>query len=320
MFDRHLVGGIGIGSISAEQSNDVARGTYSRWSKCMKIGFLGTGLMGAPMVRGLAAAGHDLTVWNRSSGRATALADCATVVDRAASVAEGADIIIAMLLDGPTTREVFVEGAVMQALTANTIIIDMGSVDPETDQDLAALAKAHGCDFLDAPVSGGVVGAEAGTLSIFVGGDASIFEAARSILSVLGRPTHLGPVGAGQMTKLANQLIVASTIGAVAEGLRLAEAGGCDPASVRQALMGGFADSRILELHGKRMVEGDFTPGGRCAAQLKDIDNALAQATRMDLDLPLGVCAQGSFRDLVERHNGADLDHSAYYLWLKDRN
>lgn len=285
----------------------------------MKIGFLGTGLMGAPMVRRLAEAGHDLTVWNRSSGRAKALADCASVVDKAADVTEGADIIIAMLLDGPTTREVFVEGGVIKALSANTIIIDMGSVDPQTDQDLAALAADRRCKLLDAPVSGGVVGAEAGTLSIFVGAEASTFDAAKSVLSVLGRPTHLGPVGAGQMTKLANQLIVASTIGAVAEGLRLAEAGGCDPASVRQALMGGFADSRILELHGKRMVEGDFAPGGRCAAQLKDIDNALSEASRMKLDLPMGACAQDSFRDLIEHHDGADLDHSAYYLWLKQR-
>lgn len=286
----------------------------------MKMGFLGTGLMGAPMVRRLAEAGHELTIWNRSPQRAQTLADCASIVEKPADVAKGADIIIAMLLDGPTTRSVFVEGGVIEAIAENTILINMGSVDPKTDRDLAALAAERGSSLIDAPVSGGVVGAEAGTLSIFVGGDVSTFEAAKPILSVLGRPTHLGPVGSGQMTKLANQLIVASTIGAVAEGLRLAEAGGCDPASVRKALMGGFADSRILELHGKRMVEGDFAPGGRCAAQLKDINNALAEAARMGLDLPLGISAQGSFRDLVEHHDGADLDHSAYYLWLKNRN
>lgn len=286
----------------------------------MKIGFLGTGLMGAPMVRRLVEAGHELTIWNRSPQRAQALADCASVVETPAGVSNGADIIIAMLLDGPTTRDVFVEGGVVEALAENTILIDMGSVDPKTDQDLATLAADRGSALIDAPVSGGVVGAEAGTLSIFVGGDVSTFEAAKPILSNLGRPTHLGPVGAGQMTKLANQLIVASTIGAVAEGLRLAEAGGCDPASVRQALMGGFADSKILDLHGKRMVDGDFAPGGRSAAQLKDINNALAEAESFDLELPLGASAQASFRDLVEHHDGADLDHSAYYLWLKNRN
>lgn len=285
----------------------------------MKIGFLGTGLMGAPMVRRLAQAGHELTVWNRSPARAKALSDCAKVVTEPAQVADGADIIIAMLLDGPTTRAVFTESGVIAALTPNTTIIDMGSVDPKTDQDLEILAAKHGCALLDAPVSGGVVGAEAGTLSIFVGGDASTFKAVKAVLSILGRPTHLGPVGAGQMTKLANQLIVASTIGAVAEGLRLAEAGGCDPASVREALMGGFADSKILDLHGKRMVEGDYAPGGRCAAQLKDINNALAEAEARGLDLPLGNSAQASFQDLVENHDGADLDHAAYYHWLKIR-
>lgn len=285
----------------------------------MKIGFLGTGLMGAPMVRRLANAGHELTVWNRSPAKAEALSDCATVVTDPAKVADGAGIIIAMLIDGPTTRGVFLEGGVIEALAPQTTLIDMGSVDPKTDQDLSSLAAEHRCNFLDAPVSGGVVGAQAGTLSIFVGGKAGVFEAAKPVLSALGRPTHLGPTGAGQMTKLANQLIVASTIGAVAEGLRLAEAGGCDPASVREALMGGFADSKILDLHGKRMVEGDYAPGGRCAAQLKDINNALAEAAKMKLDLPLGTSAQGSFRDLVEHHDGADLDHSAYYLWLKQR-
>lgn len=285
----------------------------------MRIGFLGTGLMGAPMVRRLAQAGHELTIWNRSSAKAEALSDCAKVVTEPAQVADGANIIIAMLLDGPTTRGVFVDGGIINALRPNTIIVDMGSVDPKTDQDLSVLASEKKCQLLDAPVSGGVVGAEAGTLSIFVGGDSSTFEAVKAVLSILGRPTHLGPVGAGQMTKLANQLIVASTIGAVAEGLRLAEAGGCDPASVREALMGGFADSKILDLHGKRMVDGDYAPGGRCAAQLKDINNALAEASARNLDLPMGRCAQEGFHDLVEYHDGADLDHSAYYQWLKVR-
>jgi 2-hydroxy-3-oxopropionate reductase len=130
---------------------------------------------------------------------------------------------------------------------------------------------------------------------------------------LMGRPTHLGPVGSGQLTKLANQLIVAGTIGAVAEGLSLAEAGGCDPAMVRQALMGGFADSRILDLHGKRMVEGNYVPGGRSAAQLKDIDNALAQASTLGLSLPLAQTVQGAFSRSCRGHDGADLDHSAYH-------
>lgn len=285
----------------------------------MKIGFLGTGLMGAPMVRRLAQAGHDLTIWNRSEERAQALNDVARVVRRPSDVDKGAQVIIAMLLDGPITRSALVDDGVMDALEPGTTVIDMGSVDPKTDQDLAKLAEDRRCRLLDAPVSGGVVGAQDGTMSIFVGGDTAVFEAVLPVLKALGRPTHLGPVGAGQITKLANQLIVASTIGAVAEGLRLAEAGGCDPASVREALMGGFADSRILELHGKRMVEGDFVAGGRSVAQLKDLNNAMLEADRFGLELPLGACIRDGFRDLVEGRDGGDLDHSAYYLWLKQR-
>jgi 2-hydroxy-3-oxopropionate reductase len=275
--------------------------------------------MGAPMVRRLAQAGHGLTIWNRTEERAQALRDVARVAKRPADVAQGAQVIIAMLLDGAITRSTLVDDSVMDALEPGTTIIDMGSVDPKTDQDLAKLAHKHGCHLLDAPVSGGVVGAREGSMSIFVGGDMAVFKAVGPILNALGRPTHLGPIGAGQITKLANQLIVASTIGAVAEGLRLAEAGGCDPAKVRLALAGGFADSRILELHGKRMVEGDFIAGGRSVAQLKDLDNAMSEADRFGLELPLGACVRDGFRDLVEGRDGGDLDHSAYYLWLKQR-
>ena len=285
----------------------------------MKIAFLGTGLMGAPMARRIAASDQDVTVWNRSSAKAQALSDCAAVASEARSAGDGADIVITMLLDGPATRTVLVDDGVLDALNPDTLVIDMGSIDPDTDRQLAELCSARNCLFVDAPVSGGVVGAEAGTLSIFVGGDADAYRRAEPILSVMGRPTHLGPVGSGQLTKLANQLIVAGTIGAVAEGLSLAEAGGCDPAMVRQALMGGFADSRILDLHGKRMVEGNYVPGGRSAAQLKDINNALAQASTLGLSLPLAETVQGAFLDLVEQHDGADLDHSAYHHWLKVR-
>lgn len=285
----------------------------------MNIAFLGTGLMGAPMARRLAAAGHPLTVWNRSPQKAQALADIATVAPDPAIAVRGAGVIICMLMDGPATRDVLSIQGVLSAAAPGTIIINMGSVDPGTDRELAKTAVAHDLHYLDAPVSGGVVGAEAGTLSIFVGGDADVLAQVSDIFAALGRPSHLGPVGAGQVTKLANQLIVATTIGAVAEGLRLAEAAGCDPALVRAALKGGFADSRILELHGRRMVEGDFTPGGRSVAQLKDIDNALAVAAEVGIDLPLSTQIGAGFRDLVETHNGGDLDHAAYYLWLRMR-
>lgn len=275
--------------------------------------------MGAPMARRLAAAGHDLTIWNRSPARAAALAHVARIAPTAAEAVAGCDVAIAMLLDGPATRSVLLDQGALQALRPGALILDMGSVDPPTDRALAAAANDRGCRFLDAPVSGGVVGAEAGSLSIFVGGSAADFDAAAHVLQILGRPAHLGPVGAGQSAKMANQLIVAITIGAVAEGLRLGQAAGCDPAALRDALRGGFADSRILDLHGQRMVSGDFQPGGRSAAQLKDLDNAMALAQGAELDLPLSGTVRAAFRDLVDRCDGADLDHSAYYLWLLSR-
>ena len=271
------------------------------------------------MVRRLAAAGMHLTVWNRTHAKAEALADVANVaVDPVAAVKEAA-FVITMLMDGPATRDLLVTQGVLSACPNGCTIIDMGSVDPATDKDLAAQATARDLGYLDAPVSGGVVGADAGSLSIFVGGPAETVAQALPIFNVIGRATHLGPVGSGQVTKLANQLIVATTIGAVAEGLRLAEAAGCDPALVRDALKGGFADSRILDLHGGRMVRGDFTPGGRSVAQLKDIDNALAAATEAGLELPLSNQIAAGFRDLVTKFDGGDLDHAAYYLWLKLR-
>jgi 2-hydroxy-3-oxopropionate reductase len=285
----------------------------------MRLAFLGTGLMGAPMVRRLAAAGIAVTVWNRTAAKAEALADVATVASDPVAAVQEASFVITMLMDGPATRDLLVNQGVLSACPASSIIIDMGSVDPATDQALAMQATARGLGYLDAPVSGGVVGAEAGSLSIFVGGPAETVAQAMPIFNTMGRPTHLGPVGSGQVTKLANQLIVATTIGAVAEGLRLAEAGGCDPALVRDALKGGFADSRILDLHGGRMVRGDFTPGGRSVAQLKDIDNALTVASGAGLDLPLSRQIAEGFRDLVSQYDGGDLDHAAYYLWLKLR-
>ncbi len=285
----------------------------------MKIGFLGIGLMGAPMVRCLAAAGHDLRVWNRSSGRASALSDVATVCGMPEEVATGCEIVISMLLDGPVTHAVLSEGGVIAAMRPGTLLIDMGSVEPEIDQKLALDARARGVGFLDAPVSGGVAGAEAGTLAILAGGSDGDFARAAPVLRALGRPTLIGPSGSGQVAKLANQVIVGGTIATVAEAFRLAEAAGCDLALLRDALRGGFAESRILDLHGKRMVEGDFAPGGRSALQLKDLDNALAFAAKKALTLPvLGQTREG-FASLVARHGGADLDHSAYFLWLADQ-
>ncbi|MGV2107114.1 NAD(P)-dependent oxidoreductase [Agrobacterium vitis] len=281
-----------------------------------RIAFLGTGLMGEPMARHLAA-DFEVVVWNRSPQKAQALSDVARIAASPAEAARGADVVISMLLDGPATRATLEDSGAMAAAGEGALIIDMGSVEPACDRDLASLARQMGKRFLDAPVSGGVAGAKAKTLSIFVGGAPEDFAAAVPVLEKLGRPTLMGPVGTGQTAKLANQLIVAVTIGAVAEAFRLAESAGCDPATLRGALRGGFADSRILDLHGERMVSGNFTPGGRSAAQLKDLNNALSVAAEHDLTLPLSETVRAGFTDLVQNKGGADLDHSAYYLWLQ---
>lgn len=285
----------------------------------MIIALLGTGLMGAPMTRCLQAAGHELHIWNRSIDKAEALADIATVHASPNDAVKQAEVVISMLADGAITQLVLEQQGVINDAPEKAIIINMGSVEPECDVALAALAASQNKRYLDAPVSGGVKGAAEATLTIFVGGDAEVLEAARPALEAMGRPNLIGPIGAGQTAKLANQLIVAITIGAVSEAFKLAEGAGCDLAVLQQALQGGFADSTILKQHGLRMVNRDFEPGGRCQSQLKDIRNAMALADKTDLDLPLSNTVEAGFKSLVDDYDGAELDHSAYYLWLEKR-
>ena len=286
----------------------------------MIIALLGTGLMGAPMTRCLQAAGHELHVWNRSIDKAEALSDIATVYASPNDAVKQAEVVISMLADGAITQRVLEQQGVINDAVEQAIIINMGSVEPECDVALAALAASQNKRYLDAPVSGGVKGAEEATLTIFVGGDAEVLEAARPVLEAMGRPNLIGPIGAGQTAKLANQLIVAITIGAVSEAFKLAESAGCNLAVLQQALQGGFADSTILKQHGLRMVNRDFEPGGRCHSQLKDIRNAMALADKTDLDLPLSNTVEAGFKSLVDDYDGAELDHSAYYLWLEKRS
>ncbi|WP_029041943.1 NAD(P)-dependent oxidoreductase [Cucumibacter marinus] len=288
-------------------------------SKISNIAFLGTGLMGLPMARRLADAGYLVSAWNRSPDRAGPLQGTVRVCTSPAEASENADCVISMLLDGPATKAVLLDQGVIGGARSGTLFVDMGSVDPDSDRMLAGFAKERDCGFLDAPVSGGVVGAHAGTLSIFAGGKESDFHRAVPVLRHLGRPHLMGPVGAGQIAKLGNQVIVAATIGAVAEAFHLAQAGGCDLDAFRAALRGGFADSRVLDLHGERMIQGNYRPGGRSAAQLKDLDNAAAQAERSNVELPMAETVRAAFRDLVDHHGGADMDHSAYFHWLSLR-
>ncbi|MGE4013118.1 MAG: NAD(P)-dependent oxidoreductase, partial [Alphaproteobacteria bacterium] len=234
--------------------------------KGQKIGFIGLGLMGKPMSRRLKAAGAEVTVYNRTRAVADELAqDGMRVAASPKHVAAASDITIVCVLDTPACEAVM-RGAdgVFAGIKEGALVIDMGTTQVTNTRALATEARALGAEYLDAPVSGGQVGAEAGTLSIMVGGSAAAFARAKPAFEAMGqRVTLVGDVGAGQVAKTANQVIVGLTIGAVAEALTLAQRAGVDPGKVREALMGGFATSRILELHGKRMVDGNFTPGGK---------------------------------------------------------
>ncbi len=286
-----------------------------------RIAVLGTGLMGARMARNLLQAGHEVAAWNRSPAKARALAgDGAQASDSAAEAVMGADFVITMLSDGAATGAMIGDNAVTDALREGAVWLDMSSIKPEEARAQAAHLQGLGFAHLDAPVSGGTKGAEAGSLAIMVGGEAAVFERAAPVFAAMGRAVHVGPAGAGQLAKLANQAIVAVTIGVVAEAMLLLQKGGADPAAVRQALKGGFADSVILQQHGERMTEGNFQPGGLSKFQLKDLENAMGEAGKYGLRLPLTGQLRDRFETLCREMDGGDLDHSAIYLELKRQN
>jgi 2-hydroxy-3-oxopropionate reductase len=284
----------------------------------MKVALVGTGLMGGPMARRLVAAGQDLVVWNRT--RAKAEATGAPVAKTAAAAVDQADILITMLENGPIVQDVLFEQGVSDALKTGAVVVDMSSIPPAMARDHASRLQARGIHHVDAPVSGGTVGAEQGTLAIMAGGDAGVIAKLTPFLLPMGRVTRVGPHGAGQLAKLANQTIVAVTIGAVSEALLLAAAGGADPAAVRDAIRGGFAESRILELHGKRMIDRNFKPGGLVHIQVKDLDTILATAAEEGLTLPLVNDVRQRFVALRDDLGGAELDHSALLLQLEHMN
>lgn len=291
----------------------------------MKIGFIGTGIMGAPMARNLAKHGFSVSAWNRSRDKTEALqADAIAVGESASHVAEGADLVIIMLSDGPTCDHVLNDqgdhGApVLPAMAAGSRLVVMSSIPVETARDQAERAAARGIGYLDAPVSGGEKGAIDATLAIMAGGAEDDFNALRPAFEAMGRPTRVGAAGAGQLAKLANQIIVGNTLATVAEALIFAERGGADPAAVRQALLGGFADSTILQQHGLRMCEGNWTPGGFSRYQLKDLRTAMAFARTLGLDLPVSGVTTDLYEDTVANGDG-DKDQSAVYLELMRRN
>ncbi len=284
------------------------------------IAFLGTGLMGAPMCQNLLSAGLPLTVWNRSLAKAEPLAKRGAVVaDSPQSAVTDADVVITMLSDGPAVSAVMFEQGAADAIREGATHIDMSSIGADEAIEHAKRHAERGVRYLDSPVSGGTRGASAGELAIMAGGDAETFAAMQPVFAALGQATHVGPNGCGQLAKLANQIIVAITIGAVSEAFILAGGGGADRAKVREALQGGFASSRILTEHGQRMVDRAFEPGGPAKFQLKDLHNALSAADRLELELPITKLLHGLFDAMVQSGKG-DMDHSGLLTHLEALN
>lgn len=285
------------------------------------IGFVGTGIMGGHMARRLALSGFAVRAWNRSPEKVAALADAGVeAVSTAAEAADGADAVVCMLSSGPVCEAVLggTDG-VIGAMEPGSALVMMSSIPVEMARAQAEACARRGMRYCDAPVSGGERGAREGTLAIMAGGEAQTVRDLAPLFAPLGRLTHVGPAGSGELAKLANQLIVASNICAVAEALLLAERGGADPAKVREALLGGFADSTVLRQHGERMVRGDYVPGGPAKYQVKDTSTALRLARSFGLSLPVASAVDRLFQNLVD-HGGADKDHSAVLLELRRAN
>ncbi|WP_245895158.1 2-hydroxy-3-oxopropionate reductase [Devosia submarina] len=283
----------------------------------MKIGFIGLGVMGRPMAGHLIAAGHEVYL-NRVKEASQHLAEAGgKPLETARQVAEASEIVILMLPDTPDVEAVlFGEVGVAQGLSAGKLVIDMSSISPVATKAFASRIGELGAAYVDAPVSGGEVGAKAASLTIMVGANPSDFERARPLFELMGKNiTLVGEVGAGQTAKVANQIIVGLTIEAVAEGLAFAKAAGADPAKVRQALMGGFAASRILEVHGERMINGTFDPGFRVRLHRKDIGLAVNAATSLELSLPHTASLQQMMNKALAEGLG-DMDHSALFQML----
>jgi 2-hydroxy-3-oxopropionate reductase len=279
----------------------------------MKIGFVGTGIMGRPMAGHLQAGGHDLLlVQHRSPLPEELLAGGAVACASARELAAAADIVILMLPDtGDVEKALFGDDGVAAGLKRGGCVIDMSSIDPIATRGFAERIEALGCDYVDAPVSGGEVGAKAASLTIMCGGSETAFARVQPLFALMGKNiTHVGDVGAGQVTKVANQIIVALNIEAVAEALLFASRAGADPDKVRAALMGGFAASRVLEVHGQRMIDRTFAPGFRIALHQKDLNLALTGARALGLALPNTASAQQLFSACVAQ-GGGDWDHSA---------
>ena len=278
----------------------------------MKIGFIGLGVMGRPMAKHLIDAGHELYLHRVKPVSNHLVESGAMACSSAAEVARSTDIVILMLPDTPDVENVlFGDDGVAHGLDAGKLVIDMSSISPIATKDFAARIEALGCEYLDAPVSGGEVGAKAASLTIMVGGKPDVFERAKGLFEKMGKNiTLIGAVGNGQVAKVANQIVVALNIQAVSEALRFSKKSGADPSIVRKALMGGFASSRVLEVHGERMINETFEPGFRMSLHHKDISLALESARLLELMLPNTAMVHQLMNGAMEKGLG-DKDHSA---------
>ena len=285
----------------------------------MRISFIGIGLMGLPMAKNILKK-TNLTVFNRTLKKTEILSKSgATVAKSIKDAVINADIIITMLSDDEAVLSIIKNEEFIKNIKSNSIVIDMSSTKPKTAVDIYNLLKKKKINFLDAPVSGGPSGAENASLAIMVGGDQKNFNKVKKVLRFMGNPSLVGPVGSGQISKLANQIIVGITIGAVAEAIHLCKKNGADPNKFIKAIEGGLADSRILKNHGKKMIAGDYKPGGKTSTHLKDMNNILESAKNINLNLPISSLIKDMYNDLVNSGH-SDKDHSSLYLRIEEIN
>ena len=286
----------------------------------MKIAFIGTGLMGYPMAKNLINKKLNLTVFSRTIEKAKPLEKLGAIIANSLGEAvKESDIVITMLTDDEAVEKVLGNQEFLNNLKNPSTVIDMSSIKPKIAIQYGKLLKDRNIHFLDAPVSGGTIGAEEGSLAIMVGGDQNVFNGAFDILKIMGNPTLVGPIGSGQVSKLANQIIVGVTIGAVAEAITLCEKAGVDANKFIKALSGGFADGKILQNHGKRMIDKDFSPKGKVSTHLKDMNNILECAGDFNTKLPISNLIQEMFKSLADQGNDND-DHSALYKEIENIN
>tara|TARA_B100001142_G_scaffold14493_1_gene13712 strand:- start:536 stop:1408 length:873 start_codon:yes stop_codon:yes gene_type:complete len=285
-----------------------------------KIGFIGIGLMGLPMAKNLLKAGYELKAFNRTESKAEPLKEFgAEIASSIKDVVNGSDAVIAMLTDDKAIDDVMYSSDFLDNLKSDATVIDMSSVKPTTAIKHGNNLNSKNINYLDAPVSGGTIGAEEASLAIMVGGEQTVFDEVKDMLNKMGNPTLVGPLSSGQVSKLANQIIVGLTIGAVAEAVTLCEKAGANPNKMIKALSGGWADSKILQTHGKRMIDKDFTPKGRTSVHLKDMNNILECANSYNTHLPISNLVKEMYKSLVENGHG-ETDHSSLYKEIERIN